>query len=202
MSPNYEQISSQVGDAYIARQNAKVDNAVKAFGEIRNLAANAYGAPAEGGGFFGRLGRATGFTQDAGLMNTMNPSSISQYYAQSSELDKKSNAAKKMLELNPEMFGLNQDQAKQLGDVTSKMSSTERHAFFQDYVPTLFKAQQSNLERQFATQKALAAQKPPLDLSGIDTAIESIWGGAPKVESVPPRVAPVSGGLDIGNMGF
>lgn len=156
MSPNYEQISGQVGDAYIARQNAKVDNAVKAFSEIRNLAANSFGAPAEGGGFWGEMGRATGFTKDAGLMNTMNPSAISQYYAQASELDKKSNAMKKMLELNPEMFGLDKDQVKQLGDVTSKMSSTERSAFFQAYVPDLFKAQQAKAEQASAQNRIIA----------------------------------------------
>jgi hypothetical protein len=196
MSPYYEQISGQVGDAYIARQNQKVDNAIKAFSEIRNAAAMAFGVPAGGagagsaggGGFFESLGRATGFTKDAGLMNAMNPSSLSQYYAQSSELDKKSNAMKKMLELNPEMFGLDKDQAKQLGDVTSKMSSTERSAFFQNYVPTLFKAQQSNLERQFATQKALAAQKPPLDFGGLDTAIDSIWNPKPAQPSMQPSM--------------
>ena len=154
MSPYYEQISGQVGDAYIARQNQKVDNAIKAFSEIRNAAASAFGVPTEGGGFLGEIGRATGFTKDAGLMNAMNPSAISQYYAQSSELDKKSNAMKKMLELNPEMFGLDKDQVKQMGDVTSKMSSTERSAFFQTYVPDLFKAQQAKLEQAGALQRS------------------------------------------------
>jgi len=183
MAPGYQQISQQVGDEYIARQNAKVDSAQQALNSIIGMGAKAGGA-------------------DPLMAGKMLPSSINEYYAQSSELDKKSNAAKKMLELNPEMFGLNQEQAKQLSDVTSKMSSTERHAFFQDYVPTLFKAQQSNLERQFATQKALAAQKPPLDFGGLDTAIDSIWNGAPRVQSAPPRAVPVSGGLDMGNMGF
>ena len=193
MSPNYEQISGQVGDAYIARQNAKVDNAVKAFSEIRNLAANSFGAPAEGGGFWGEMGRATGFTKDAGLMNTMNPSAISQYYAQASELDKKSNAMKKMLELNPEMFGLDKDQVKQLGDVTSKMSSTERSAFFQTYVPDLFKAQQAKLEQDAAYKRALLASGGSKGMPmayNPDEIFGSIFSGTPTPSQTPPRVVP------------
>lgn len=174
MSPYYQQVSSQVGDEYIARENAKVDNAIKAFSEIRNLAAASFGAPTEGGGFMGGIGRATGFTKDAGLMNTMNPSAISQYYAQSSELDKKSNAMKKMLELNPEMFGLDKDQAKQLGDVTSKMSSTERSAFFQTYVPDLFKAQQAKLEQNALSQRASIGKEIAPDISNLGQGLKSV----------------------------
>jgi hypothetical protein len=180
MAPGYLEMAGREAERITQERNQRNDAAINAVG--------------------GLLGRGMGM--DAGEVNAMFPSAMSQYYAQSSELDKKSNAMKKMLELNPEMFGLDKDQAKQLGDVTSKMSSTERSAFFQNYVPTLFKAQQSNLERQFATQKALAAQKPPLDFGGLDTAIDSIWNGAPKVQSAPPRAVPVSGGLDMGNMGF
>lgn len=174
MSPYYEQISGQVGDAYIARQNQKVDNAIKAFSEIKNAAANAFGVPTEGGGFLGEIGRATGFTKDAGLMNAMNPSAISQYYAQSSELDKKSNAMKKMLELNPEMFGLDKDQVKQMGDVTSKMSSTERSAFFQTYVPDLFKAQQAKLEQNALSQRASIGKEIAPDISNLGQGLKSV----------------------------
>ena len=135
MSPYYQQVSQQVGDEYIARENAKVDSAQQALNSLIGMGANAGGA-------------------DPSMSAKMLPSSLNDYYAQSSELDKKSNAAKKMLELNPEMFGLDKDQAKQLGDVTSKMSSTERSAFFQNYVPTLFKAQQAKLEQAGALQRS------------------------------------------------
>lgn len=191
MSPYYHQISQQVADEYIARENAKVDNAIKVASEIRNLAAASFGAPAEGGGVFGDIGRATGFTKDAGLMNVMNPSSLSQYYAQASELDKKSSAAKKMLEVNPELFGLNQEQAKQLGDVTGKMSSTERYEFFQQYVPTLFKAQQAKLEQEAVYKKALAGIEPVPNLSGMAEGLRGITGGQPAPSSpVAPQPAP------------
>jgi hypothetical protein len=135
MAPSYQQVSRQVGDEYISRENAKVDSAQQALNSIIGMGAKAGGA-------------------DPLMASKMLPSSINEYYAQASELDKKSNAMKKMLELNPELFGLNQDQAKQLGNVTSKMSSTERHAFFQDYVPTLFKAQQAKLEQAATMQRA------------------------------------------------
>lgn len=135
MAPGYQQVSQQVGDEYIARQNAKVDSAQQALNSIIGMGAKAGGA-------------------DPLMAGRMLPSSINEYYAQASELDKKSSAMKKMLELNPEMFGLDKDQAKQLGDVTSKMSSTERSAFFQTYVPDLFKAQQAKLEQAGALQRS------------------------------------------------
>jgi hypothetical protein len=169
MAPGYMEMAAREAERITQERNQRNDAAFNAVG--------------------GLVGRGAGM--DPGMVNAMFPSAMSQYYAQSSELDKKSNAMKKMLELNPDMFGLNQEQAKQLGDVTSKMSSTERSAFFQNYVPTLFKAQQSNLERQFATQKALAAQKPPLDLSGLNTAIDSIWNLKPTGSQTPAAVVPV-----------
>jgi len=135
MSPYYQQVSQQVGDEYIARENAKVDSTQQALNSVIGMGAKAGGA-------------------DPSMAAKMLPSSVNDYYAQSSELDKKSNATKKMLELNPEMFGLSQDQVKQMSDVTSKMSSTERGAFFQNYVPTLFKAQQAKLEQAGALQRS------------------------------------------------
>ena len=135
LSPYYQEVSSQVGDAYIARENAKVDSAQQALNSIIGMGAKAGGA-------------------DPAMAGKMLPSSVNDYYAQSSELDKKSGAMKKMLELNPEMFGLDKDQVKQMGDVTSKMSSTERSAFFQTYVPDLFKAQQAKLEQAGALQRS------------------------------------------------
>lgn len=186
MSPYYHQISQQVGDEYISRENAKVDSAQQALNSIIGMGAKAGGA-------------------DPLMASKMLPSSINEYYAQASELDKKSNAMKKMLELNPEMFGLDKDQVKQLGDVTSKMSSTERSAFFQAYVPDLFKAQQAKLEQAAAMQRAtLSAEgrgKAPM-MNNPDEILGSIFSGAPIEPKSPPRAVPVSRGLDLGNMGF
>lgn len=131
MAPGYLEIAGREAERITEERNKRNDAAINAVG--------------------GLLGRGMGM--DASEVNAMFPSAMSSYYAQSSELDKKSNAMKKMLELNPEMFGLDKDQVKQLGDVTSKMSSTERSAFFQDYVPTLFKAQQAKLEQAGALSK-------------------------------------------------
>lgn len=141
MAPGYQQISQQVGDEFIPRQNARVDSIQQALNSVIGMVAKTGGA-------------------DPSMTAKMLPSSVNDYYAQASELDKKSNAMKKMLELNPEMFGLDKDQAKQLGDVTSKMSSTERSAFFQTYVPDLFKAQQAKLEQAGALQRSEIGVSP------------------------------------------
>lgn len=201
MAPGYQQISQQVGDEYIARQNAKVDSAQQALNSIIGMGAKAGGA-------------------DPSMAGKMLPSSINEYYAQASELDKKSSAMKKMLELNPEMFGLDKDQAKQLGDVTSKMSSTERSAFFQTYVPDLFKAQQAKLEQDAAYKRALLASGGSKGMPmayNPDEIFGSIFSGTPSPSQSPPRVVPagtpmrsqspagavpVSRGLDMSDMGF
>ena len=175
MAPGYQQVSQQVGDEYIARENAKVDSVQQALNSIIGMGANAGGA-------------------DPLMAGKMLPSSINEYYAQASELDKKSNAMKKMLELNPEMFGLDKDQAKQLGDVTSKMSSTERSAFFQAYVPDLFKAQQAKLEQDAAYKRALltsGGSKGMPMLNNPDDIFGSIFSGTPISPKVPAAVVPV-----------
>jgi hypothetical protein len=183
MAPGYLETASQVASQVTDERNRRGDAAFNAVG--------------------GLLGRFSGM--DASEAQAMFPSALGQYYAQSSELDKKSNAMKKMLELNPELFGLNQDQAKQLGNVTSKMSSTERHAFFQDYVPTLFKAQQAKAEQSAAMQRAMLSaegrSKAPM-MSNPDEIFGSIFSGTPIEPKSPPRVVPVDRGLDLGNMGF
>jgi hypothetical protein len=200
MAPSYQQVSRQVGDEYISRENAKVDSAQQALNSIIGMGAKAGGA-------------------DPLMASKMLPSSINEYYAQASELDKKSNAMKKMLELNPEMFGLDKDQVKQLGDVTSKMSSTERSAFFQAYVPDLFKAQQAKLEQDAAYRRAVAAGgggDSSLMYNNPSDVFQSYFSGTPtqpksppravpmgaQVQSAPPRAVPVSRGLDMNNMGF
>jgi hypothetical protein len=200
MAPGYQQVSQQVGDEYISRENAKVDSAQQALNSIIGMGAKAGGA-------------------DPAMAGKMLPSSVNDYYAQSSELDKKSNAMKKMLELNPEMFGLDKDQVKQMGDVTSKMSSTERSAFFQTYVPDLFKAQQAKLEQNALSQRAMLSaggNSSPMYNNPSDP-IQAYLSGAPAQPTSPPRVVPVgtpmrsqaparavpaSRGLDMGNMGF
>jgi hypothetical protein len=183
MAPGYLEMAGREAERITQERNQRNDAAINAVG--------------------GLLGRGMGM--DAGEVNAMFPSAMSQYYAQSSELDKKSNAAKKMLELNPEMFGLNQDQAKQLSDVTSKMSSTERSSFFQTYVPTLFKAQQAKLEQDAAYRRAVVAAggggKAPM-MNNPDEIFGLIFSGAPAQPMSPPRAVPVSRGLDMGNMGF
>jgi hypothetical protein len=197
MAPGYLEMAGREAERITQERNQRNESAINAVG--------------------GLLGGASGM--DPGMVNAMFPSAMSQYYAQSSELDKKSNAMKKMLELNPEMFGLNKDQVKQMGDVTSKMSSTERSAFFQTYVPDLFKAQQAKLEQDAAYRRAVAGggggdsslmYNNPSDVfqsyfSGTPTQPKSppraVPMGAP-VQSAPPRAVPVSRGLDMNNMGF
>ena len=182
MAPGYLEIAGREAERITEERNKRNDAAINAVG--------------------GLLGRGMGM--DAGEVNAMFPSAMSSYYAQSSELDKKSNAMKKMLELNPEMFGLDKDKAKQLGDVTSKMSSTERSAFFQTYVPDLFKAQQAKLDQDAAYKRALLASGgggSPMYNNPSDP-IQAYLSGAPVQPTSPPRAVPVSRGLDMGNMGF
>lgn len=183
MAPGYMEMAAREAERITQERNQRNDAAFNAVG--------------------GLVGIGTGM--DPSMVNAMFPSAMSSYYAQSSELDKKSNAMKKMLEVNPELFGLNQEQAKQLGAVTSKMSSTERHAFFQDYVPTLFKAQQAKAEQSAAMQRAMLSAegrgKAPM-INNPDEIFGSIFSGAPIEPKSPPRAVPVSRGLDMGNMGF
>lgn len=169
MAPGYLDIASQVANQVTEERNRRGDAAFNAIGGLvgRTLGGN----PAE--------------------MNAMFPSALNQYYAQASELDKKSSAAKKMLEVNPELFGLNQEQAKQLGDVTGKMSSTERYDFFQQYVPTLFKAQQAKLEQEAVYKKTLAGREPVPNLSGMEEGLRGITGGQSALSSpIAPRPTP------------
>jgi len=171
MAPGYLDIASQVANQVTEERNRRGDAAFNAVG--------------------GALGGLIGMNPTE--VNALFPSALNQYYAQASELDKKSSAAKKMLELNPELFGLNQEQAKQLGDVTGKMSSTERYDFFQQYVPTLFKAQQARLEQEAAANKALAGREPVPDLSGAAAGLRSVIGGnqpTPVSPQPAPGVAP------------
>lgn len=168
MSPYYQQVSQQVGDEFIARENAKIDSLQQALNSAMGL-----GIQSKGG--------------DAGLIQKAIPSSLNEYYAQASELDKKSSAAKKMLEVNPKLFGLSEDEAKGLSKFTDTMSSTERYDFFQQYVPTLFKAQQAKLEQDAAMGKALAGREPVPDLSGMGEGLRAVTG----TQSAPSnRIAP------------
>lgn len=198
MAPGYLEIAGREAERITEERNKRNDAAINAVG--------------------GLLGRGMGMNPTE--VNALFPSAMSSYYAQSSELDKKSNAMKKMLELNPEMFGLDKDQAKQLGDVTSKMSSTERSAFFQTYVPDLFKAQQAKLEQDAAYKRALltsGGREGSIMYSNPSDAFQAHFAGTPIPAQSPPRVVPVgmpmrsqsparavpaSRGLDMSNMGF
>ena len=167
MAPGYLEIAGREAERITEERNKRNDAAINAVG--------------------GLLGRGMGM--DASEVNAMFPSAMSSYYAQASELDKKSNAMKKMLELNPEMFGLDKDQAKQLGDVTSKMSSTERSAFFQTYVPDLFKAQQAKLEQDAAYKRALLAsggREGSIMYNNPSDAFQAHFAGTPIPAQSPP----------------
>lgn len=172
MAPGYLEIAGREAERITEERNKRNDAAINAVG--------------------GLLGRGMGMNPTE--VNALFPSAMSSYYAQASELDKKSNAMKKMLELNPEMFGLDKDQAKQLGDVTSKMSSTERSAFFQTYVPDLFKAQQAKLEQDAAYKRALVtsggSKGMPMAYNP-DEILGSIFSGTPAPSQSPPRVVSV-----------
>lgn len=172
MAPGYLETTGREAERVTQERNQRNEAAINAVG--------------------GLLGRGMGM--DAGEVNAMFPSAMSSYYAQSSELDKKSNAMKKMLEVNPEMFGLSGDQAKRLGDVTSKMSSTERSAFFQTYVPDLFKAQQAKLEQDAAYKRALlasGAREGSIMYNNPSDVFQEYFSGTSAQPKSPPRVVPV-----------
>ena len=168
MAPGYLEMAGREAERITQERNQRNDAAINAVG--------------------GLLGRGMGM--DAGEVNAMFPSAMSQYYAQSSELDKKSNAMKKMLELNPEMFGLDKDKVKQMSDVTSKMSSAERSAFFQTYVPDLFKAQQEKMQQSAALNRMVtgAFASKAAELAGTPT---------PAVPNVQPMIVPSQTGAGI-----
>lgn len=182
MAPGYMEMAAREAERITQERNQRNDAAFNAVG--------------------GLVGRGAGM--DPGMVNAMFPSAMSSYYAQSSELDKKSGAMKKMLELNPEMFGLNEKQVQDMSKFTSKMSSTERSAFFQTYVPDLFKAQQAKLDQDAAYKRALLASGgggSPMYNNPSDP-IQAYLSGAPVQPTSPPRVVPVSRRLDMDNMGF
>lgn len=173
MPPGYLEMAGREAERITQERNQRNDSAINAVG--------------------GLLGRGMGM--DAGEVNAMFPSAMSSYYAQSSELDKKSNAMKKMLELNPEMFGLDKDQVKQMGDVTSKMSSTERSAFFQTYVPDLFKAQQAKLEQNALSQRASIGKEIAPDISNLGQGLKSVTSNQltpARAQSLTPSSMPGS----------
>lgn len=84
------------------------------------------------------------------------------------------------------------DQASQFLAQTADMKPSEKNMFYNTVVPPAigqyYKMQQIEAE---AAGRVRAAQKPPLDLSGVGSAIDSIWNPKPTGSQVPAAVVPV-----------
>ena len=72
------------------------------------------------------------------------------------------------------------------------MKPSEKNMFYNTVVPPAigqyYKMQQIEAE---VSGRAKAAQKPPLDLSGVGAAIDSIWNPKPTGSQTPAAVVPV-----------
>ena len=84
------------------------------------------------------------------------------------------------------------DQASQFLAQTADMKPSEKNMFYNTVVPPAigqyYKMQQIDAE---TAGRVRAAQKPPLDLSGVGSAIDSIWNPKPTGSQVPAAVVPV-----------
>ena len=84
------------------------------------------------------------------------------------------------------------DQASQFLAQTADMKPSEKNMFYNTVVPPAigqyYKMQQIDAE---TAGRVRAAQKPPLDLSGVGSAIDSIWNPKPTGSQAPAAVVPV-----------
>ncbi len=82
------------------------------------------------------------------------------------------------------------DQASQFLAQTADMKPSEKNMVYNMIVPPAigqyYKMQQIGAEQQGMFNRAMAAKKPPLDLGGLDMAIDSIWNPKPASSSTQP----------------
>jgi hypothetical protein len=83
-------------------------------------------------------------------------------------------------------------------DVYKNMGTREKAQFWGDVkgytgsaLGQYYKMQQIEAEQKGLFNRAVAAQKPPLDLSGVGAAIDSIWNPKPTGSQAPAAVVPV-----------
>jgi hypothetical protein len=84
------------------------------------------------------------------------------------------------------------DQASQFLAQTADMKPSEKNMFFNTIVPPAigqyYKMQQIEAEQKGLYNRAVATKKLPLDLGGLDTAIDSIWNPKPAPSSTQPSM--------------
>jgi hypothetical protein len=83
-------------------------------------------------------------------------------------------------------------------DVYKNMGTAEKAQFWGDVkgytgnaLGQYYKMQQIEAEQKGLFNRAIAAQKPPLDLSGVGAAIDSIWNPKPTGSQTPAAAVPV-----------
>lgn len=108
----YQQVSSNVGDAYIARENKRLDSLQSALNSVIGMGARAGGA-------------------DAGMAASLLPSDLNSYYQQASEAQGKSKAYEGLVKTSPELFGLTEKQSKSFIDFASKLPPIAVPEFYQ-----------------------------------------------------------------------
>lgn len=128
----YQQISSMVGEKFVADENKKIDSLQSALNSIIGMGAKA------GGG-------------DAGMAASLLPSSLNEYYAKASEAQGKAKAYEGLMKTSPELFGLSSDQAKGFADFASKLPPTAVPEFYQ----LALKGGMAQQEQQNAINKIL-----------------------------------------------
>lgn len=138
----YQQVSSNVGDAYIARENKRLDSLQSALNSVIGMGARAGGA-------------------DAGMAASLLPSDLNSYYQQASEAQGKAKAYEGLVKTSPELFGLTTTQAESFTDFARKLPPIAVPEFYQ-------MALKGGMAQQELGAKMMAGKKAPLNLEGLD----------------------------------
>lgn len=161
----YQQISSMVGEKFVADENKKIDSLQSVLNSIIGM-----GAKAKGG--------------DPQMAASLLPSSLNEYYAKASEAQGKAKAYEGLMKTSPELFGLSSDQAKGFADFASKLPPTAVPEFYQ-------LALKGGMAQQELGMKMMAGKKPPLNLEGLDKGFMDVVKGGTSAGQPVQAVQPI-----------
>jgi hypothetical protein len=142
----------------------------------------------------GMMAMGQGIAQ--GLTNAA--SSIAGYMKEAKQLESQNKSYENFLnnEVGRSMLGYTPEQSQQLIGQARKLSMDGGLRAGNDFLNLAVggRLQQQNklqLVKEEAAGRAFGAQKPPLDLSGVGSAIDSIWNPKPTGSQAPAAVVPV-----------
>ena len=125
-------------------------------------------------------------------------SSVASYMKEAKQLESQNKSYENFLnnKVGQSMLGYSEKDAKQLIEEAKKMSVDNGIRAGNDFLNLAVggRLQQQNklqLVKEAAAGRAFAAQKPPRDLSGVGSAIDSLWNPKPTGSQAPAAVVPV-----------